>query len=71
METILIVDDSSTVRKFLTATLKTRNFRCIEASDGFDALEKLAQNPQILADAKRLSKVCRMPKEDLCLCYKN
>nr|HPR02960.1 response regulator [Deltaproteobacteria bacterium] len=47
METILIVDDSSTVRKFLTATLKTRNFRCIEASDGFDALEKLAQNPQI------------------------
>jgi DNA-binding response OmpR family regulator len=34
METILIVDDSSTVRKFLTATLKTRNFRCIEASDG-------------------------------------
>lgn len=47
MDTILIVDDSSTVRKFLSATLKTRNYRCIEASDGFDALEKLAQNPQI------------------------
>jgi CheY-like chemotaxis protein len=47
MDTILIVDDSSTVRKFLTATLKTKNYRCVEASDGFDALEKLAQNPDI------------------------
>lgn len=47
MATILIVDDSSTVRKFLAYTLKTKNFRCIEASDGFDALEKLAQNPEI------------------------
>jgi two-component system, chemotaxis family, sensor histidine kinase and response regulator PixL len=47
MATILIVDDSSTVRKFLAHTLKTKNFRCIEASDGFDALEKLAQNPEI------------------------
>jgi chemotaxis family two-component system sensor histidine kinase/response regulator PixL len=47
METILIVDDSSTVRKFLAATLKTGNYRCIEASDGFDALEKLAKNPDI------------------------
>ena len=47
MATILIIDDSSTVRKFLAHTLKTKNFRCIEASDGFDALEKLAQNPEI------------------------
>jgi two-component system chemotaxis response regulator CheY len=47
METILVVDDSSTVRKFLTHTLKTKNLRCIEASDGFDALEKLSQNPEI------------------------
>lgn len=47
METILIVDDSSTVRKFLSHTLKTKNFKCIEASDGFDALEKLAQTPDI------------------------
>ena len=47
METILIVDDSSTVRKFLAHTLKTKDFRCIEASDGFEALEKLAQNPTI------------------------
>ncbi|HOJ15270.1 MAG TPA: response regulator [Deltaproteobacteria bacterium] len=47
MEKILIVDDSSTVRKFLATTLKTKNFRCVEASDGFDALEKLAQNPDV------------------------
>ncbi|MGC9323142.1 MAG: response regulator [Desulfomonilia bacterium] len=47
MVTILIVDDSPTVRKFLVNTLKTRAYRCIEASDGFEALEKLAQNPDI------------------------
>jgi DNA-binding transcriptional ArsR family regulator len=30
----------------------------------------LEQDPQVLADAKRLGKVCKMSKEDLCLCYK-
>lgn len=30
----------------------------------------LASDPQVLADAKRLGKVCKMSKEDLCLCYK-
>jgi CheY-like chemotaxis protein len=47
MDTILIVDDSTTVRKFLTHTLKSKNYQCIEASDGFEAIEKLTQNPQI------------------------
>lgn len=60
METILIVDDSSTVRKFLSATLKSKNFRCIEASDGFDALEKLAQN----ADVKLIISDLNMPNMD-------
>ena len=31
----------------------------------------LERDPRILADAKRLGKVCRMSKEDLCLCYKD
>jgi CheY-like chemotaxis protein len=47
MDTILIVDDSATVRKFLTHTLKAKNYRCVEATDGFDALEKLAQATEI------------------------
>jgi CheY-like chemotaxis protein len=47
MDTILIVDDSTTVRKFLTHTLKSKSYQCIEASDGFEAIEKLTQNPQI------------------------
>lgn len=47
MDTILIVDDSATVRKLLSFTLKAENYRCIEAADGFEALEKLAQNQDI------------------------
>jgi CheY-like chemotaxis protein len=47
METILIVDDSTTVRKLLVHTLKAKNYRCLEATDGFDALEKLAQNSEV------------------------
>jgi DNA-binding transcriptional ArsR family regulator len=31
----------------------------------------LEKDPQVLADAKRLGKVCKMSKEDLCLCYKD
>ena len=45
MDTILIVDDSATVRKLLVHTLKPRKYTCIEACDGFDALEKLATTP--------------------------
>ena len=47
MDKILIVDDSTTVRKLLVHTLKPRNYTCIEACDGFDALEKLAMHPDI------------------------
>jgi len=31
----------------------------------------LGKDPQVLADAKRLGKVCKMPKESLCACYKD
>ena len=30
----------------------------------------LDKDPQVLQDARRLAKVCKMSKEDLCLCYK-
>lgn len=41
MKTILIVDDSSGVRKFVMFSLKNHGYRVIEAEDGQDALEKL------------------------------
>ena len=55
MAKILIVDDSVTVRKILVHTLKPKNFKCVEAVDGIDALEKLAKAfgteiPELLAD---------------------
>jgi len=31
----------------------------------------LSDDPQTLSDTKRRGKVCKMPKEDLCLCYKD
>jgi CheY-like chemotaxis protein len=47
MAKILIVDDSATVRKLLTHTLRPKRHQCIEACDGFEALEKLALHPDI------------------------
>ena len=47
MAKILIVDDSPTVRKLITHTLKPKNHECIEASDGFEALEKLVLHPDV------------------------
>ena len=38
---ILIVDDSATVRKFVSASLTMQGFTVIAACDGMDALEKL------------------------------
>ena len=41
MKTILIVDDSPTIRKLLGYILKKKNFIIAEAEDGIDAMEKL------------------------------
>ena len=42
-QVILVADDSSTVRKFLSFCLKMNNFTVIMAEDGMDALEKMSQ----------------------------
>ena len=40
-KTILIVDDSTSVRLLLTMILEKSNFKVIKAKDGIDALEKI------------------------------
>lgn len=46
---ILVADDSSTVRKFVSFSLKMENFTVITAEDGMDALEKMSQTHVDLA----------------------
>ena len=41
-QTILVVDDSPTVVKFLVFSLKSKGYQVISACDGMDALEKLS-----------------------------
>lgn len=40
--TILVVDDSPAVIKFLSYSLKSKGYRVLAACDGMDALEKLS-----------------------------
>jgi two-component system, chemotaxis family, chemotaxis protein CheY len=40
--TIMIVDDSPTVLKFVSYSLKNSGFKVLTASDGMDALEKIS-----------------------------
>ncbi|NMC92928.1 MAG: response regulator [Syntrophorhabdus sp.] len=42
MKKILIVDDSSTIRKLIRYILKKQEYKITEAKDGMDAMEKLA-----------------------------
>ncbi len=46
-QTILIVDDSPTVLKFVSYSLKNSGFKVVTAMDGMDALEKMSslENP--------------------------
>jgi two-component system chemotaxis response regulator CheY len=41
-QTILVVDDSPTVVKFLTFSLKSQGYKVVAACDGMDALEKMS-----------------------------
>jgi chemosensory pili system protein ChpA (sensor histidine kinase/response regulator) len=47
--TILIVDDSINVRRFLALTLERGGYQVIQAQDGQDALEKLQKGAQVQA----------------------
>ncbi len=42
---ILIVDDSDTIRRFMTITLRAAGFQVCVAGDGMEALEKLTETP--------------------------
>ena len=41
-QTILVVDDSPTVVKFVSISLRNRGFNVVAASDGMEAIEKLS-----------------------------
>jgi len=41
-QTILVVDDSPTVVKFVSVSLKAKGYQVIAACDGMDALEKMS-----------------------------
>ena len=43
-KSILVVDDSSTIRKFVAVSLSLQGFEVVTACDGMDALEKLPLN---------------------------
>jgi len=44
-QTILVVDDSPTVIKFLAFSLKSQGYQVVSACDGMDALEKMSSLP--------------------------
>ncbi len=44
-KTILVVDDEADVRDFLELALTEAGFKVVTAEDGFDALEKVKENP--------------------------
>jgi CheY-like chemotaxis protein len=49
MSTILVVDERSTNREFLTTLLRYRSHRVLEASDGAEALELVqSECPQLI-----------------------
>jgi two-component system chemotaxis response regulator CheY len=47
MKTVLIVDDSPSVREQVADVLGGAGYRVVEAEDGLDALTKLANTPEV------------------------
>jgi two-component system chemotaxis response regulator CheY len=56
---VMVVDDSTTTRKFLMFALRSQGFQVVTAQDGLDALEKMAH-----ADIDLLITDLNMPKLD-------
>jgi two-component system, chemotaxis family, sensor histidine kinase and response regulator PixL len=46
-KTILVVDDSKTVREILSATLQEAGYRVVQAKDGREAIAHLQHQPEI------------------------
>ncbi|MEM1128839.1 MAG: response regulator [Bacteroidota bacterium] len=44
-KTVMVVDDSSAIRKFVMFALRAQGHAVVTAQDGMDALEKLADAP--------------------------
>lgn len=64
--TVLVVDDSINVRRFLAMTLEKFGYRVEQAKDGYEAMEKL-RKLQILSKSSRVSAVIcdiEMPRMD-------
>lgn len=46
-QVVMIADDSSTVRKFVSFSLAACDLEVVTAVDGMDALEKISQTPHV------------------------
>ena len=44
--TVLVVDDSPTVVKFVSLSLKKKGFKVVTACDGMDAIEKISSSEE-------------------------
>jgi two-component system cell cycle sensor histidine kinase/response regulator CckA len=47
MHTVLVVEDDPALRALMVRTLTAKGYRVMEASDGIEALEQLAREPDI------------------------
>jgi CheY-like chemotaxis protein len=47
MHTVLVVEDDPALRALMVRTLAAKGYRALEASDGIEALEQLALEPDI------------------------
>ncbi|MFL5531087.1 MAG: response regulator, partial [Gemmatimonadales bacterium] len=47
MHTVLVVEDDPRLRALMVRTLSEKGYRVLESSDGIEALERLAADPNI------------------------
>ena len=48
-QTILVVDDSPTIVKFVSFSLKNKGYHVVTASDGMEAIEKISNSSESIA----------------------